>query len=52
MDILGRQSFAFDDHTNVNLVAGTGYAARERDQFKELTPLGQDWGMLLRRTVS
>jgi hypothetical protein len=35
MDILGRESFAFDDHTNANLVAGTGYAARERDQFKE-----------------
>jgi hypothetical protein len=35
MDILGREGFAFDDHTNANLVAGTGYAARERDQVKE-----------------
>src|SRR5438445_12124070 len=35
MDILCRKSFAFDDHTNTPLVAGTGYAARERDQFKE-----------------
>jgi hypothetical protein len=38
MDILGRESFAFDDHTNVHLVAGAGYAARERHQFKESTP--------------
>jgi hypothetical protein len=40
MDILGRESFAFADHTNANLVAGTGYAARERDQFKELISPG------------
>jgi len=40
MVILGRESFAFDDHTNVHLVAGAGYAARERHQFKELTPPG------------
>jgi hypothetical protein len=39
MDILG--SFAFDDHTNVHLVAGAGYAARERHQFKgKSTPPG------------
>jgi len=34
MDILGRESFAFDDHTNVHLVAGAGYTARERHQLK------------------
>jgi len=39
MAILGRE-LAFDDHTNVHLVAGAGYAARERHQFKELTPPG------------
>ncbi|MEY2608637.1 MAG: hypothetical protein QOH31_6498, partial [Verrucomicrobiota bacterium] len=39
MDILG--SFAFDDHTNVHLVAGAGYTARERYQLKrKSTPPG------------
>jgi hypothetical protein len=44
MDILARESFAFDDHTNVHLVAGAGYTARERHSVQRKIDSPRDWG--------
>jgi hypothetical protein len=40
MDILGRESVAFDDHTNVHLVAGLGTPPESVMSSKEIDSPG------------